>query len=230
MNFCRRLWQVVVCLLTVTGVGLAVLLPFGTLVSLGVVGLVLGTACGVGLHAHLNVQSAPGRYVVVACVWTTVSLVAFAGVVAFAGAVALLVVVLLAVTSPPAVRAVAARAPRATRRAQDAPSTAESVRPVPLPPGAPEPAQNLQELDAGELCWRWRTSFSALQHIAAPAGRLRLIETRAALLDEMARRNPQGFSCWLNEGARAASDPTRYFPSSQQKPPSSHHQTPKADH
>lgn len=230
MNFCRRLWQVVVCLLMVTGIGFAVFLPFGTLVSLGVVGVVLGAGCGAGLHAHLYSQLAPCRYVVVACVWATVSIVAFAGVVALTGAVALLVVVLIAVTSPPAVRMLAAKAPRATHPPQDAPSTAENVRPEPPSQHAPEPAQNLQELDAGELCWQWRTSFSALQHTAAPAGRLRLIETRAALLNEMARRNPQGFRCWLNDGARAASDPTRYFPDlhPNQRPP--RRPTPKADH
>jgi len=43
--------------------------------------------------------------------------------------------------------------------------------------------------------------------------RLYLVELRSALLNELAQRNPQGFTLWLNSGAHAASDPARYFSS-----------------
>lgn len=230
MNLYRRLWQVVVCLLVVSGIGLAVFLPWGTLLGLGLVGAVLGALCGVGLHVHLYSLPAPVRYVLVACAGTTVGIVAFAGFVAMIGAVTLLGVVLLAVTCPPAVHVLAARAPHATPSPEDAAPAAATCPSTPLPQPALEPVQKVEELEDSELCWRWRTSFAALQHTPSPAGRLRLIQTRAALLNEMARRNPQGFRRWLNEGARAASDPTRYFPDPGQEPRPRHHQAPKADH
>lgn len=230
MNLYRRLWQLGVCLLVVAGTGLAVFLPWGTLIGLGLTGAVLGGLCGAGLHRHRYTQPAPGRYVLAACIWTTVGVIAFAGFAAFIGAVALLGALLLTATCPPAVRVLAVRVPWAATPPQHSEPAVEGLRPAPAPQHAPEPAQNLQELDSSELCWRWRTSFTALQHTATPAGRLSLIETRAALLDEMARRNPQGFRCWLNDGARAASDPTRYLHDPQQRQRQPRRQAPKADH
>jgi len=80
-----------------------------------------------------------------------------------------------------------------------------------LPPQLASPPPLLcASLSDGELCWRWRTSFGALQHTVSPDQRLRLVETRAALLDELAHRHPEGFTRWLNSGARAASDPARF--------------------
>ncbi|MEO6879890.1 MAG: hypothetical protein ABI181_02935 [Mycobacteriaceae bacterium] len=231
MNLYRRLWRLGVCLLVVAGTGLAVFVPWGTLLGLGLVGAVLGGLCGAGLHRHRDSQPTPGRYVLAACIWTTVGVIVFAGFAALIGVVALLGVLLVTATCPPAVRMLAARVPWAAAPPQPSGPAVEGIRPVPGPQHAPEPAQNLQELDSSELCWRWRwrTSFTALQHTATPAGRLSLIETRAALLDEMARRNPQGFRCWLNDGARAASDPTRYFDGPQLRRRQPHRQAPKAD-
>ncbi len=40
-----------------------------------------------------------------------------------------------------------------------------------------------------------------------------LIETRCALLDELTHRDPEGFTRWLDSGARAASDPARFLTS-----------------
>jgi hypothetical protein len=39
----------------------------------------------------------------------------------------------------------------------------------------------------------------------------RVGEQRRAYLDEMARRDPEGFHRWLDSGARAAGDPSRYL-------------------
>ncbi len=72
---------------------------------------------------------------------------------------------------------------------------------------------SFHSLSDTELCWRWRTSFAALAHAASPGQRLYLIETRCALLDELTHRDPEGFTRWLDSGARAASDPARFLTS-----------------
>lgn len=69
-------------------------------------------------------------------------------------------------------------------------------------------------LSDGDLCYAWRVSFLALQRLADQQNTLaqsRVVELRQLYLDEMERRNPQGFSRWLKAGARPASDPTRYL-------------------
>jgi len=55
-----------------------------------------------------------------------------------------------------------------------------------------------------------------------PDQRLRLVETRAELLDELAHRHPEGFTRWLNSGARAASDPARFVSGPHGNPPAPH--------
>jgi len=80
--------------------------------------------------------------------------------------------------------------------------------------GTPDPrAPSYHLLSDAELCWRWRTSYGALQHTVSPDQRLFLITTRSALLDELAHRDPQGFTRWLDSVVDAASDAARYFDS-----------------
>lgn len=203
MRVYKVIWRSMVCLLAVAGVVLALSsLRWGPLVGLGVLGIVLGPLFGADLH------------------WQARG--AMAGFLAFLDAAALLVVGLLILSCPGVLHILLRRAPQKPSSPTDAavppsPSAAASSQaapptqrtpstPVPAPP--PLPCHGLTDT---ELCWRWRTTFTALQRSASAVERLRLIETRAALLDEIARRNPVGFSRWLNEGARAASDPARYF-------------------
>jgi len=80
--------------------------------------------------------------------------------------------------------------------------------------GTPDPrAPSYHLLSDAELCWRWRTSYGALQHTVSPDQRLFLITTRSALLGELAHRDPQGFTRWLDSVVDAASDAARYFDS-----------------
>jgi len=82
-----------------------------------------------------------------------------------------------------------------------------------------ERATTFTPTSASELCWRWRTSFTALQHTVSPGERLRLITSRSELLDELARRDPERFQRWLDSGARAASDPARFLTHLHHTPP-----------
>jgi hypothetical protein len=67
-------------------------------------------------------------------------------------------------------------------------------------------------MDDAMLCLAWRVSFAALQRpVLPPSSRLRIVDRRRELLDELERRNPRGFQAWLASGARAAADPTKYI-------------------
>ena len=74
-------------------------------------------------------------------------------------------------------------------------------------------AAGARGLTLPELCWAWRTSFTALDR-ADPHTEYRrwsaLVAARRCYLDELARRDPAGFARWLYAGARPASDPSRY--------------------
>jgi hypothetical protein len=61
-----------------------------------------------------------------------------------------------------------------------------------------------------ELCRGWRHSFLLLA-TADGATRRRVVQLRRRYLDELERRNPAGFARWLDSGARAAGDPSRYL-------------------
>jgi hypothetical protein len=66
-------------------------------------------------------------------------------------------------------------------------------------------------LDLEELCWTWRRSYVCLQRCRTVAETSRVVAARQRCLDELERRNPDGLSAWLEAGARAASDPSRYL-------------------
>jgi hypothetical protein len=67
------------------------------------------------------------------------------------------------------------------------------------------------ELSTPELCLAWRRSYFALLDVPAGPGRCEIVRFRERLLDELERRDPDGFTRWLDTGARAGSDPGRYL-------------------
>jgi hypothetical protein len=79
-----------------------------------------------------------------------------------------------------------------------------------------------------ELCRAWRASYTALQQLPfrdhAP-----IVAFRAAILDELHARHPQGFIRWINDGARAASNPTRYLASEHEQADGSRPETGQAE-
>ncbi len=68
----------------------------------------------------------------------------------------------------------------------------------------------LDDLSDEALCLAWRVSFSTLQRAETPSQWLRIVEERAAYLDEIERRTAQGMAAWLASGPRAAGDPSRF--------------------
>lgn len=78
----------------------------------------------------------------------------------------------------------------------------------PSGPG-PDPAE-LQTMTTAELCRQWRGS-STLLATARGAGELgRVAQRRAALLEEIERRDPDGFRRWM-DGDALAGDPAFYL-------------------
>jgi hypothetical protein len=91
-----------------------------------------------------------------------------------------------------------------------------SFRPIePAAPGFPVSAEvrplELATLSTPELCLAWRRSYIALGDLPAGPARGELVTLRQSLLDELERRDPAGFHRWLDAGARAGGDPSRYL-------------------
>jgi len=88
-------------------------------------------------------------------------------------------------------------------------------RPVPVreePPAPPEvTAIRIDDLTTKALCTTWRRSYVLLQRASDSSSRNKIVQLRRRLLDELECRNRQGFTKWMESGARAGSDPTRYL-------------------
>jgi len=67
------------------------------------------------------------------------------------------------------------------------------------------------ETTTAELCLTWRRSYLALLDTPSGPDRDRVVDQRRELLDELHRRDPDGFARWLDTGARANGDPGRYL-------------------
>ncbi len=220
MGVYRVLWRGVIGGVVVAGSAAAwTFLSWESLVGLGVLAAVLGPLVGAGIHWQTRGTAASLSSLLGVSALTVVGVIAVAGLLVLLDGAALLGVGLLVVGSPRALRILMARAPQ-TRSADV--QSGVPIQPTPSRPAPPPPAVLCASLSDAELCRRWRASFGALQHTVSPDQRLHLIETRAALLDELAHRNPAGFNRWLNSGARAASDPARFVAGTHRIPPAPH--------
>lgn len=67
------------------------------------------------------------------------------------------------------------------------------------------------ELTDSDLCMAWRSSYVALDRAVDPYAKLRAVEIRELLLEELGRRDAPGLEAWFRSGARAAGGPDRYL-------------------
>jgi len=219
MAFYRALWLSVTGILVIAGVAVALLsLPWQVLLLLGFLAVFVGSLLGAAIHPQSHEDTALPIYLVQATSIAVLGTIAAAGLITLSAVIALLLTALLAACSPPVLRRLA----RAVWSGKTRPDTVVAApppgSPLVCPPQVPQPIPSCHCLSDAELCWRWRTSFTALQRTVSPAQRLYLVEFRSALLNELAQRNPTGFALWLDSGARAASDPARYFASVHHSP------------
>jgi len=165
---------------TVTGVavvvGWQVESPWLLLAEVATLGT-MGAAFGI------TWEDDPARRRVAAVTWATRAVVLallLTGLPPVMGAWSLLVVVGLGLLSPELVRVLARR-----------------VRERREPPPVEHPA-----LGDDELARRWRSTTLAVQSTwRTPAELLLVVQERQRLLDEIDRRDPEGFSRWLTGGA-----------------------------
>ena len=128
------------------------------------------------------------------------------------GAIGWLVVLLMAAGAPPIVERVAAvlhlAGVRRTRAVAPAPAEPVELRTIDAVPESDAP---VERLSTPNLVLAWRYSYRALELASSYHARARIAARRQAYLDELERRDPTGVQRWLESGARAASDPTRFL-------------------
>jgi hypothetical protein len=78
------------------------------------------------------------------------------------------------------------------------------------PVWAPAPVV-LSQLPTPELCLVWQRSCRALLDGPDGRGRAEVVRMRAELLDELERRDHDGFTRWLQAGPSAGGDPGRFL-------------------
>jgi hypothetical protein len=180
----------------------------------------LGTRVGDGEPAisPAAVAAHVGRGALVGIVGIT----ALVGLATLGAATTLITAVPVIATSPPVVRKVLG--PDVFAESRERRLTIEvGDEAVATPSVEWEPAQavsivdlvsvDVESVDTRELVRDWRRSFVALEHAADPATKMALVNARQAFLDELERRDPTGLQEWLESGARAAGDPTKFMTS-----------------
>jgi hypothetical protein len=143
-----------------------------------------------------------------------VVMVGFAGLSALMGAWVLLVCMLLACSSPGAMRFYRRKVPRA---GVDTRCRPRDDGPPPTEHPATEAEREAREMTDEELCQVWQASFHALQAASSPALQAKIVATRHSYLDELARRNAVGLDAWVSSGRAAPQDASPIFsPSTRQ--------------
>lgn len=149
--------------------------------------------------------------------WGGPTCLAFVGVLATAPGPAFALLVVAGLSSPPAVtrfRAASRVRPAPSPGAPSAPSApaSSSSRAAQMPPPTPldRGADEVRPLPDAVLCRVWTDSYWALRQARSAQERLRLVELRCRVLDEMDRRQPVLMSEWLEGGARPHEGPHRF--------------------
>jgi hypothetical protein len=213
-------WSGAVCagvLAVVGGIGLR----GPGLVAVGVAGLLTAcTAVGIARDDPAHDRRSLLESAVQATGWAVGVLLVLAGVGVLAGA---LVAVLAGVAGGGAwllahVLRSRARAARSGRLPQAAPwSTGVGVLLLPVPPPdvevpgrAGQATSSVCGLGTAALGREWIRTTAALRGRLTPAERQELVRRREETLDELERRDPDGFARWLAEGPAPGSDPAAY--------------------
>ena len=149
-------------------------------------------------------------------------LTAVTGLATMFGPLVLVLVVLLALTTPGLTASTRTLWRRVRHGAQPKPTPVEApstdLGPPPPPPRvAPVRAvttwspEDVTSLDDASLCMAWRRSFLVLESAASVRQRVAVVEHRQRCLDELQRRSPGGVAAWLSSGARASGNPLPYL-------------------
>ncbi len=211
MRFYRKLWVIAAVAANTTCTGVALLaFTLGTLFWAALISALVAGAAGILSSTRQELGDplprtgsslACGAYIGVATM----------GAGEAVGPVGVLFVLAWVVASPPVVEWLYARMAGAKSsepaHMRDARAPA-SVHPPRQWTHRTSPASDMTDQ---ELIFMWRLSFVQITGAQSTADVFAACENRARLLDEIERRDPVGFCAWMNSGARAASDPSRFL-------------------
>lgn len=206
MVACRRIWWVLAAITWLAGCSAAVeTVAVSALVVLAIfVGL---NAAGFSVAGALvnDAESGRIRLAVRNGVIAAAATIAVLGLIAGFGGWGLLICLLFAATSPPATERFWRwwEQQRLERREQQIPPEERRV--------SDHPRRRCSEMTTSELVHAWRASFTSLQRAQTTTAKNEIVDRRQQYLDELERRDPDGIRRWLDSGARAASDPSRFI-------------------
>ncbi len=211
------LWVVAACVACVVGCGTAlVTLRADTGAGWLAVGALATSAVMVGLQGVEPLDLSMLLRIVRTAVIGAVGLLSLVALLTLSPGIALAIAGYLALLSPLVRRAVArGLAGLPTRPPARDSSTQLPTRSAPALPtraaSAPQATSDLEKLSDVDLCRAWRTSYVALQRAADSSELAAVAALRGGYLDELRRRDARAYDSWISSGARAASDPARYF-------------------
>jgi hypothetical protein len=165
------------------------------------------TAAGIAREAPARMRGSALEAAVWAAGCTAGVVLVVAGIVTFAGDAAAVLAVAAGLVAFLVVRVVRGRA---ARRARGAAGRGKAT-PDPAPPAhADRFLQPVTALTTRALGDEWLRTTAALAGRLAPAAQQTLVARREEALDELERRDPDGFARWLAAGATAESDPADF--------------------
>ncbi|UOX99887.1 hypothetical protein [Blastococcus sp. PRF04-17] len=200
--------------LSLQGPGLVAVALAGTLAACA--------AAGIAREAKGGDRRSTVEAAVQAAAWTVGVLLVLSGITTLAGGgvAALVVGTALAVwlvraalrarqAGPDAVPTASSLPAHELLRPSSRPETARIERRAVVPGGAAL-LPPVETLDTTTLGQEWLTTTVALAGRLTPSTRQSLVGRRADVLDELERRDPDGFARWLAAGSTTGSDPAEY--------------------
>jgi hypothetical protein len=189
--------------------------PVGAIVGWMFLAAIAGTVASMAVSSPpakyaRNLEVAPGRAGLGVGVGVFTGCMALSGMVAILGSASLPVLLVI-------VAGAGVWYWRRSRRRGEHPAGKIAV-PAAVEAPNPELPSDLQECvdHPGEfateaLCAAWRKSYVLLLRTSDKRARDKIVDLRRRLLDELEGRDREGFTRWMESGARAGSDPSRYL-------------------
>jgi hypothetical protein len=227
MALYERIWRLLAGAVAAGGVVLEVLThPPSTLIALAAVSMGVSLCVGLGMRVG-EPGAVPARttaaQAIRAALLGAVALTALVGLASLGRLTMIFVAVVVVATSPVfATRVLGLNLASVDRSEEGGAETWRFSGPVQIAQRASIDVARLasadvRAMDTRDLVRNWRRSFVALEQTGDPATKMALVQARQAFLDELERRNPAGLHEWLESGARAAGDPTRFMSSGDER-------------
>jgi hypothetical protein len=181
------------------------------LVGVGLAATLAGcTAAGITREQPAHARGSAVEAAVWAAAWTAGVILVVAGVSTVAGGAVATLVVVAAVLAGVGVRWARSKRP-SSAHGRGRPAPADVVR-LPVGPSRAEAGRLLpvETLTTRALGDEWLRTTAALAGRLTPAARAALVKRREEALDELERRDPDGFERWLAAGPVRGSNPADF--------------------